>query len=813
MISLFLRIFLRYRHEHLKLPIAPVVLSAADGEPSGFLDLLYKHKGITRIQGWIGIGSLVLLSSEGATTIDAQLERKDACAATGNDDARGFCVEVGCHQKLAIQINGSTQPHLVNIPKVGYFSIVRAEMGIVVSYVSILLANYSLFLSWLKHPDFGKRAEISRRLGFKSDPTTGVVDRSVFDAPNPSELRTRYFIIIPVFNAPEVLSETLRRVAENSAGDWHAIVVDDASDSPKVRPILRKFFSENPNRVSHLENRKNIGFVGSVNRALTLTHERNWPVVLLNSDAWVPDGWDERLLTPLSDPEIASVTPMSNNAELCTVPNACCPVALDVGIALEIDQRARQLNGRHLTTIPTGVGFCMALSAQWLKKCPDFDPIFGRGYGEEVDWCLRTRNLGARHVLQHRLFVEHVGSASFGQSMRNECTTKSCEIISRRYPNFDHEVQNYLASDPAATARMALAIAWAKSQVSSSVPVFLGHSMGGGAEIVLQREIDTEISRAGSVLVLRVGGMFRWTVELHFKDAVTKISTNESDEVLTLLGDLGDSRIIYSCGVGDPEPLELPEFLVFLAGEGSLEIRIHDYFTCSPSVFLTDENGRYLGNPAPQTGAVKQAEWHREWNKLYHRADLVTVFSKDSAIRIAETYPCSLQKIQLSPHQGARLPGRARHLPHTAPASIGVLGNLSVAKGAGVLGDLAMSDPGLNFVALGRIDPAISVPNSVHVIGGYAIDQIDHLVQKHGISAWLVPSVCPETYSFTTHESLATGLPVVGFDLGAQGETLKFRENGQVVSLVDGYPDTEATTALLRQLVGQDSAFQTSVAA
>ncbi len=38
-----------------------------------------------------------------------------------------------------------------------------------------------------------------------------------------------------------------------------------------------------------------------------------------------------------------------------------------------------------------------------------------------------------------------------------------------------------------------------------------------------------------------------------------------------------------------------------------------------------------------------------------------------------------------------------------------------------------------------------------------------------GISCWLRPSVWPETFSFATHEVLATGLPVYCFDLGAQG--------------------------------------------
>jgi hypothetical protein len=35
-----------------------------------------------------------------------------------------------------------------------------------------------------------------------------------------------------------------------------------------------------------------------------------------------------------------------------------------------------------------------------------------------------------------------------------------------------------------------------------------------------------------------------------------------------------------------------------------------------------------------------------------------------------------------------------------------------------------------------------------------------------------VPAVWPETYSFSTREALATGLPVIAFDIGAQGEAV-----------------------------------------
>jgi glycosyltransferase involved in cell wall biosynthesis len=52
---------------------------------------------------------------------------------------------------------------------------------------------------------------------------------------------------------------------------------------------------------------------------------------------------------------------------------------------------------------------------------------------------------------------------------------------------------------------------------------------------------------------------------------------------------------------------------------------------------------------------------------------------------------------------------------------------------------------------------------------------IAELTRRYGICAWIVPAVWPETYSFATREALATGLPVIAFDIGAQGEAVRAR--------------------------------------
>mgnify|MGYP003637598794 FL=1 len=65
--------------------------------------------------------------------------------------------------------------------------------------------------------------------------------------------------------------------------------------------------------------------------------------------------------------------------------------------------------------------------------------------------------------------------------------------------------------------------------------------------------------------------------------------------------------------------------------------------------------------------------------------------------------------------------------------------------------------------------------------GPYDVSEIPDLVARYGITCWLVPSIWPETFSFTTHEALATGLPTFAFDLGAQGDAVRNAANGHPI--------------------------------
>lgn len=682
----------------------------------------------------------------------------------------------------------------------------RAQLCQGLSFLVTVLRLVPDLARWLRRHDTASKARIKRALRLAPPMADGPLDGGIFDdtAPIGRPVTGPVTLIVPVHNAPDLTRTCLDRVAEHTDADWHMILVEDGSTDPRVRPMLRDWITDQPaGRVSLIEHAQNRGFIASVNAAFARTlarpAEETGPVVLLNSDALVPENWCGRLLEPLADPRVATVTPMSNDAEIFSVPAICRRSDLAPGQADQIDKVAAGLTGPATGAIaPTGVGFCMAIARPWLERVPTLDPVFGRGYGEEVDWCQKIRAMGGLHLGTARLFVEHRGGASFGQAEKAALIARNHKVIASRYPAYDQEVQDFLLLDWLRSARLALAVAWAATG-PDPVPIYLAHSLGGGAEGWLQDQLNRDTAQGHGAVVLRVGGPQRWQLEVISTDGTTLGRTagwsDDLDLIHCILAPLTRRRVIYSCGVGDPDPVTLPNHLLALlqSPQDRLEVLFHDYFPLSPSFTLLDAQGRYRGAPRPDHPGhrflrpdgteVALAAWQESWGRLVARADELRVFCPSSAQLVAQTWPAQAGRIRMAPH--ALPPGPTPIIGHPDDTSdcpvVAVLGNIAPHKGAALVQTLAQMPKaarGFSLVLIGNIDPGYGLPRHMQIHGDYAPQDIPRLARHYRVTHWLIPSVWPETFSFTTHEALATGLPVLAFDIGAQGDAVRAAPNG-----------------------------------
>lgn len=176
-----------------------------------------------------------------------------------------------------------------------------------------------------------------------------------------------------------------------------------------------------------------------------------------------------------------------------------------MGVA-EIDAAFQRLSPAHYPSLlaPAGVGFCMGVNlAAWRALGPFDAATFGRGYGEETDWCLRAGAAGWRNVLVPDLFVYHADGGSFGSAAKRAIVAGNLRLIHGRWPAYRRQLTAHQRLDPWASRRAAAMLALAAAP---------GGSMGSGVRV-------TETDELGHVVIEARCGAWRASITAKSVDA------------------------------------------------------------------------------------------------------------------------------------------------------------------------------------------------------------------------------------------------------------------------------------------------------
>ena len=584
-------------------------------------------------------------------------------------------------------------------------------------------------------------------------------------------------IVVPVYRGEAETRACLLSVLDaRSAGAiaTEVVVVDDASPEPALREWLRGLAAQG--RITLIAHDVNRGFVASVNEAMALHGERD--VVLLNSDTEVAAGWVDRLARHAQGERVGTVTPFSTNATVCSYPRTLVANALPAGeTTASLDAAFAAANAGRAVELPTAVGFCMLITRACLRAVGLFDAErYGTGYGEEVDFCMRASRAGFRHRLAGDVFVRHVGEVSFGAvgAARRE---KAQATVDALYPEFQQKLREHLASDPARALRRRADLERLRRSPRPRL-LFVSHRFGGG----IKRHVD-ELAAAleGRFEVLLLQPNAHSFVTLRWLRAGEELALwmhkHDGWPVLVqLLRAIGISRLHLHHVEGlPPAVLELPGELGC-----AHDVTLHDYFAVCPQYHLVDGSGRYCGEPggtgcmkcgelAPIPWPVSIPEWRSRFAAFLGKAERTIAPSRDCAERVRRYFPAVEPRVRPHPQQ-----------VHAAPRAVRVLvpGALSPAKGVDLLEacarDAAARGLHLQFRVLGYVArPLPQWPDApLTVTGEYPEGALGPLFAAEAGDVIFFPAQCPETYSYTLTEAMATGLPIVATDLGALPERL-----------------------------------------
>lgn len=253
-------------------------------------------------------------------------------------------------------------------------------------------------------------------------------------------------IVIPVYGDWPSLKDCLVSLKTHVNTKNHKVLlVNDCGPEADILENNIKRTIEKWNNFYYFRNTKNLGFVGTCNRAALQLDKTSNDILLLNSDTIVTEGFLEEMLYVLyENPKNGAVSPRSNNATIATIPlSSAHQKGIEHEQSYRIFQKIKNKMPRY-TIVPVAHGFCMLIRRTLIKKYDLFDKVFGKGYGEEVDFCMRISGGGYRSLLANRAYVFHMEAKSFSLEKKAKILEQNNKIIWSRYPDYRQSVRDYM---------------------------------------------------------------------------------------------------------------------------------------------------------------------------------------------------------------------------------------------------------------------------------------------------------------------------------------------------------------------------------
>ncbi|RQH16994.1 tetratricopeptide repeat protein [Okeania hirsuta] len=622
-------------------------------------------------------------------------------------------------------------------------------------------------------------------------------------------------VIVPVYRNLKVTQQCLERVIQSKRNRPYKItVINDCSPELEIHTYLDEL--ANSGQIKLIKHPENEGFVKSVNNGMMSDTQSD--VVLLNSDAYVTDYWLDYLREAVYKEErIATATPFSNNATIFSYPINCQEtedIPKDLTLE-ELAQICRQVNQNVTIEVPSGHGFCLYIRRDALREVGYFDAeTWGKGYGEEVDWCQRALDLGWRHIAATGVFIQHVGSQSFVGDKIN-LINRSMKLIAEKYPEYDLVIQEFIKSDIFATARRNIDLERLR-RCGDRFILMINHNLGGGTEKYLQDLVYILDSENIKSLILKPDAESKDWVELTYPklDLLARYNLNNDGKTLIQdLQNLGVFHVHIHHTIGFSK-----NFLDKLLKELALnyDVTLHDYASICPRVSLSQGEGKYCQEPPIQVCelCIEEHGAHNSLQKLYEEIDSMEIWrsnsenflkgarkifvpSQDMTTRMSKYFPELEFTLRYHPEVRKTITLHSQNDDESS-IKIGLIGGISEIKGLNTLYDCASYaakiKKEIEFIVIGTTakNNLFEKLSNVTIYGSYKQEELNELISKSKLDFAAFFSTWPETYCYTLSEALENGLYPFAFDIGAVGERVRklgvgylIEPNVNVASLVE----------------------------
>ncbi len=623
-------------------------------------------------------------------------------------------------------------------------------------------------------------------------------------------------IIVPIYNAYECVKELVESLLKyTDLKENRIILINDKSPDKRIDELLNTY-RENHKDFIILENSVNKGFVGTVNIGMKQSNEND--VLLLNSDTIVTKNWLEKIKTcAYSNKKIATVTPLSNNATMASVPIPFKKNELPKDISIdEMGRIVEECSFLDYPDLPTGHGFCLYIKREVINKIGYFDEeTFGKGYGEENDFCFRCLDIGYRNVLCDNVYIYHKESQSFSES-KLALMEMNGKKLEARYPEYYQKLSSWCAELPIKYIGNNIALALSKKYKDKKNILILVHDWH-----------DVENHVGGTTLhiydiINKLRDKYNFHVLAPINNMYYLISYWTNSESTTIYPGIFDSRKynFYNKKYKDMVESIVEKFAIDaihihhmkdhffdicdIIKEKKLYsiISIHDFYSVCPLINKMYDNKNYCGNPTEEkcnSCLLKVAnikgnmisEWREEWRNLFKVCNKIIAPSEACKKEILQTYKDLDIKI-IEHGIDLKKDMSQKDITNKQTLNVAFLGAIGIIKGSDILYELIKrKHRGVSIHLFGIFDRIIpkSYKKRIKIYGKYKRENLPKLLQDNDIDLVCLISICPETYSYTLTESISCGIPVLVSNLGALKERVEKDNLGWTVDLNSNNPN------------------------
>lgn len=607
-------------------------------------------------------------------------------------------------------------------------------------------------------------------------------------------------VIVPIYNAYDAVKECIESVLKNT--DFkkaHLILIDDKSPDERIIPLLEGYAKKNKNKITLLLNEKNLGFVGTVNRGMK--YSKN-DVLLLNSDTEVPKGWLDRIMEcAYSDSTIATVTPLSNNATLASVPKMFYRNEIPNGMTLEeMSKVVRECSLKEYPEIPTAHGFCMYIKREALDKVGFFDEeAFGKGYGEENDFSFRCFKYGYRHVLCDDTYVLHKESQSFLDEK-----VDNSKALAKKHPELKNALDNWCRIRDIQRIGNNIALKIGLMEDRPNI-LFVIHDFSnisenkGGTTLHILDLIRNLRNKYNFHVLSQEYGMYK--VHSFFKD--TDVVTNVYSKPATI-----ETVGLYNGTYKQMVEKILKDYKISFVhihhmighffdiarvakeNKVSYAVSLHDFYLETPVASKLDE--KVAGKTE---SPIDIKAWREACQKMLEGADYVFAPSEFTKHEYSKVY--KNVKIKVISHGVEAEKVEATIRKEEEIKNIAFVGAIFPHKGSEILSDLTEKITKTDKIKIHLFGMTTAdIKNKKYYVnhGEYDRKDLARLLNKNKIDLVCIFPLAPETYAYTVDEVVMAGMPIFTFDIGAGAERVKDNNLGWVIKYTNNAGD------ILRQI-------------